>query len=208
MFNHLIGYLMLFVVLLILFFFVFSTTNASTSMFGSHFGLELFLTVLPFIIIAGLLSSILVTLYTYELFSETSLSVYVLSASWMWQCNIGQLYESANTLCPICIDIKLFTSSLDVIHSLSIATIGFKLDSILGRSNVALINIGWKGISAQNCLELCGFGHTLMVSSLISLKEEEVLYYNLVKQIVFQTCKLLGQCLLLLQINLLKWLLC
>ena len=67
-------------------------------------------------------------------------------------------------LLPIYGFIKLFTYSLDVIHSLGFYSLGIKIDAVPGRINLAnSIRLLWKGQYNGKCFELCGQGHLSMM---------------------------------------------
>lgn len=60
---------------------------------------------------------------------------------------------------PVNLPIRLLTTSVDVIHSFTIPSLGFKIDAIPGRINHALIYLLNEGRSYGQCSELCGSSH-------------------------------------------------
>jgi len=63
--------------------------------------------------------------------------------------------------------IRIIISSFDVIHSFGFHSLGFKSDAIPGRLNfVSNLFINISGSYMGYCYELCGLGHTSMLSSL------------------------------------------
>ena len=87
--------------------------------------------------------------------------------------NIKPLYLfdiSVYLILPIWTSIKIYTTSIDVIHSLGLYTFGIKIDAIPGRINLTntlrSFNIGeYRGF----CFELCGQGHSIMLLAGIQL---------------------------------------
>ena len=71
------------------------------------------------------------------------------------------LYIKANN------NVHLIISSLDVIHSFSLPTLGIKIDAIPGRISNVSINGLTKGLYVGYCSELCGSGHAFMPINLI-----------------------------------------
>jgi cytochrome c oxidase subunit 2 len=67
---------------------------------------------------------------------------------------------------PINLPIRLLTSSVDVIHSFTIPSLGLKIDAIPGRINHALIYLFNQGLSYGQCSELCGSSHYNMPISI------------------------------------------
>lgn len=66
----------------------------------------------------------------------------------------------SNLFFPILQSIKLYLSSIDVIHSWGIYSFGTKLDSIPSRLNVASnLELYFQGVHFGFCYELCGSGH-------------------------------------------------
>jgi cytochrome c oxidase subunit 2 len=63
---------------------------------------------------------------------------------------------------PILVPIRLLVSSLDVIHSFFVPSLGVKIDAIPGRLNHASIFLLRPGKFYGQCTELCGSGHAQM----------------------------------------------
>ena len=67
---------------------------------------------------------------------------------------------------PIWSCVKIYCFSLDVIHSLSFYSFGFKLDAIPGRVNLtSSLRPLIKGINRGFCYELCGEQHNSMINA-------------------------------------------
>ena len=68
-------------------------------------------------------------------------------------------------LIPILSTIRCFVFSYDVIHSLGIYSFGIKIDAIPGRFNfTSTIRTLIKGAHYGYCYELCGYGHSTMLT--------------------------------------------
>jgi len=50
----------------------------------------------------------------------------------------------------------------DVLHSLGMPRIGFKLDSVPGRLNSIIADVSRIGVHVGSCYELCGRGHRVI----------------------------------------------
>lgn len=84
-----------------------------------------------------------------------------------------QLLEAGNqTLLPIEIPIRIWISSEDVLHSLTIPSPGLKTDAIPGRLNQTLLTATRPGLYYGQCSEICGPNHSFIpiILELVPLK--------------------------------------
>lgn len=65
-------------------------------------------------------------------------------------------------LLPINVELRLLVSSVDVIHSFAVPSLGVKVDGVPGRTNEVPVFIKRKGIFYGQCSELCGVNHGFM----------------------------------------------
>jgi cytochrome c oxidase subunit 2 len=63
--------------------------------------------------------------------------------------------------------VQLLVSTLDVIHSFSLPSLGIKVDAIPGRINNVTLSSVTKGLYVGYCSELCGSGHAFMPINII-----------------------------------------
>jgi len=74
-----------------------------------------------------------------------------------------RLLEVDNRLVlPILTHIRVLVTSVDVIHSWSVPSLGVKLDAIPGRLNQTDLYIKRVGVFYGQCSELCGVNHAFM----------------------------------------------
>ena len=64
---------------------------------------------------------------------------------------------------PVYSSVKLFLTSMDVIHSFGVNSLGIKMDVIPGTVNTAYIHALLQGEFNGYCYELCGQAHTSML---------------------------------------------
>lgn len=74
---------------------------------------------------------------------------------------------------PVNIPIRLLTTSVDVIHSFTVPSLGLKIDAIPGRINHALIYLFNPGKSFGQCSELCGSSHFNMPISIFGVNSSQ-----------------------------------
>lgn len=80
-------------------------------------------------------------------------------------CNKGdfRLLETDDIfILPINLHLRLIITSMDVLHSFSVPSLGVKIDAIPGRLNKIDIFIYRMGVFYGQCSEICGIGHGFM----------------------------------------------
>nr|AZL93401.1 cytochrome c oxidase subunit 2 [Habroteleia persimilis] len=98
--------------------------------------------------------------YEYPQFKNLSFDSYMLNTL---NNNSFRLLEVDNRLIiPTQIKIRILSTSNDVIHSFTIPSMGFKIDSIPGRMNQTTMFSNYPGIFFGQCSEICGINHSLM----------------------------------------------
>jgi len=58
--------------------------------------------------------------------------------------------------------IQVVATSVDVLHSWSVPSLGIKLDSCPGRLNESMIYLRREGVFYGQCSEICGMNHAFM----------------------------------------------
>jgi cytochrome c oxidase subunit 2 len=95
--------------------------------------------------------------YEYPEFNNYEFDAYILNYE---SLNQFRLLETDNRLIiPFKISIRLIVSSLDVIHSWTIPSLGIKVDAIPGRINQLNLFCIRPGIYFGQCSEICGINH-------------------------------------------------
>nr|AUJ21335.1 cytochrome c oxidase subunit II [Tetragnatha cf. tincochacae DDC-2018] len=145
--------------------------------------LESIWTVLPavFLIVIALPSIRL--LYLMEEYDYPELTIKVLGHQWYWsyeysdigfssfdsymikddEDSIFRLLNVDNCLMmPFKSDIRMVVSSMDVIHSWTIPSLGMKVDAIPGRLNQLSYMFNRVGMFVGQCSEICGANHSFM----------------------------------------------
>nr|QNV11974.1 cytochrome c oxidase subunit II [Formica polyctena]QNV11986.1 cytochrome c oxidase subunit II [Formica rufa] len=63
---------------------------------------------------------------------------------------------------PFNYPIRMLTTSMDVIHSWTVPSLGIKMDSTPGRLNQSLLFMNRPGLFFGQCSEICGMNHSFM----------------------------------------------
>nr|ATJ03024.1 cytochrome c oxidase subunit II [Atta texana] len=178
--------IMIFITILILFI----TFSLMSNQFIHRFLLEnqtieIVWTILPmFILIAMAIPSIKVLYLTDEIFN-VNLTIKAIGHQWYWSyeysdflnidfdsfmiptnqlmLNEFRLLDVDNRcILPYKYPIRILTTSMDVIHSWAVPSLGIKMDSIPGRLNQMLLFMNRPGLFFGQCSEICGMNHSFM----------------------------------------------
>nr|YP_010034077.1 cytochrome c oxidase subunit II [Lasius spathepus]QOW83457.1 cytochrome c oxidase subunit II [Lasius spathepus] len=76
---------------------------------------------------------------------------------------------------PFNYPIRILTTSMDVIHSWTVPSLGIKMDSTPGRLNQSLIYMNRPGLYFGQCSEICGTNHSFMP---IVIESTNFLYFK------------------------------
>lgn len=97
--------------------------------------------------------------YEYSDFSISEFDSFIIPFN---QLNINEfrlLDVDNRCIIPFNYPIRILSTSIDVIHSWTVPSLGIKIDSIPGRLNQSLLIIYRPGIYFGQCSEICGINH-------------------------------------------------
>ena len=192
-FHHTIMYYVIFILIFVCFFlihsiYLFTSKQVPRKIFSSHAN-ELFVPVIPIVILSCLFTPSLRLLYLSENIYTAGLTIRIIGHQWYWTYEYSgehpiffkneidstiihytdlpyghyRLLEVDNSLLlPINLNIRLLITSTDVIHSWSVPSFGIKIDACPGRLNSIFLNIYRSGVYYGQCSELCGINHSFM----------------------------------------------
>lgn len=139
--------------------------------------IEIIWTILPILFIIIIIIHNINIIYNIEINKGyTNKSIKIIGNQWYWLYNnLESRIINFNRIIlvdqPLFINynhnINLLISSLDVIHSFSLPSLGIKIDAIPGRISNIFISGLIKGFYIGFCSELCGSGHAFMPINLI-----------------------------------------
>nr|WOF82967.1 cytochrome c oxidase subunit II [Tetragonisca angustula] len=111
--------------------------------------------------------------YEYPEFNNYEINCYMNNN---FNINQFRLLETDNRLIiPFKISLRLVVSSIDVIHSWTIQSLGIKVDAVPGRINQLNLFSIRPGLFFGQCSEICGINHSFMPIML-----ESTDYYNFI----------------------------
>lgn len=108
--------------------------------------------------------------YEYPQFKNLKFDSFLVNSNILEQNQFRLLDVDHRIIIPNNIKIRILTTSNDVIHSFTIPSIGFKIDSIPGRINQRSFSSFITGIYYGQCSEICGINHRFIpiVAELVS----------------------------------------
>nr|APF47419.1 cytochrome c oxidase subunit II [Microgaster campestris] len=153
--------------------------------------IEIIWTIIPMIILIFMALPSLNILYKLEEIIHPFMTIKILGHQWYWSYEYSDFlniefdsfmlknYMNGNfrlldvdnrLILPKNFNIRGLVSSIDVIHSWTIPSLGVKVDSIPGRMNQFNMLINRSGLFFGQCSEICGLNHSFMPIVLESVK--------------------------------------
>lgn len=97
--------------------------------------------------------------YEYSNFYKLEFSSYIIPTNQINSNDFRLLDVDNRCIIPFNFPIRIITSSIDVIHSWAVPSLGIKIDSTPGRLNQSIIYSTRPGIFYGQCSEICGINH-------------------------------------------------
>lgn len=168
--------------------------------FHENIKLEIFWTVVPFLILIGLAIPATKVLIQMDNTDQSALTIKVVGHQWNWEytyldqdihfySNLATTYAAIHNqvpkgewyllevdrpiVVPVHKKIRFLVTSDDVIHSWWVPELGIKRDAIPGFMHEAWANIEKPGIYRGQCTELCGINHGFMPIEVKAVTEQE-----------------------------------
>lgn len=139
-----------------------------------HIALELTWTIVPALILAALTVLTLQTMSALGQGHREELAVRAVGQTWSWEFQYPGGVTGARVMrIPVGKMVRVEVISRDVIHSFWAPELGGKTDAIPGAVNTAWLQAERPGTYKGQCVEFCGFGHSLMLLEVVALEPEE-----------------------------------
>nr|AOY39827.1 cytochrome c oxidase subunit 2 [Pityogenes trepanatus] len=100
--------------------------------------------------------------YEYSDYKKIEFDSYMIPSNEMNKFNFRLLDVDNRMIVPFNSQIRILTTSADVIHSWAVPSLGVKIDSTPGRLNQMTIFINRTGLFFGQCSEICGANHSFM----------------------------------------------
>ena len=144
--------------------------------------LEIGMTILPALILAGVGVFTFRTVFDLSKTSDTQMVVNVTGQQWWWEYDYpaqpelgitAPIITSGQMIIPVGTKVLLRETSRDVIHSYWIPALNGKRDAVPGRVHTLRLDADKPGIYAGQCTEFCGLSHANMRMETIALSKED-----------------------------------
>jgi cytochrome c oxidase subunit 2 len=142
--------------------------------------LEIALTVLPALILAGIAVPTVVTVFDLAKTSDAQCIVNVTGQQWWWEYDYpagdcggvkitAPIVTSGELVIPAKTNVVLRITSRDVIHSYWIPALNGKRDAVPGRLHTLRMQADQPGLYTGQCTEFCGLSHARMRQAAVAL---------------------------------------
>ncbi|MFN7039019.1 MAG: cytochrome c oxidase subunit II [Alphaproteobacteria bacterium] len=201
-FQHFLHIICVIICLLVLFLLTYvcirfhKSNNPTPSKTSHNSFIEIIWTLIPVVILIGVSIPSLRILYYSNVVKSADMTLKIVGHQWYWEYQYpdhgnfsfdsymisddklqkGQLrlLEVDNrVILPVNTNIRILTTSQDVIHSWAVPSFGIKTDAVPGRINEAWFNVERPGIYYGQCSELCGVGHAFMPIAVEVVSKED-----------------------------------
>lgn len=172
-----------------------ASKNPTPSPVAHHTGLEITWTLIPLGIVALIAFPSFKLLHMMDITPKADLTIKAIGNQWYWtyeypdhniQFDSNILAESQRKpnqprllevdhriVVPVHTNIRLITTSSDVVHSWAVPAFGVKRDSVPGRLNETWFNVRKEGVYYGQCSELCGVRHGFMPIVVEAVSQEK-----------------------------------
>nr|AOY40087.1 cytochrome c oxidase subunit 2 [Scolytinae sp. BMNH 1043104] len=107
--------------------------------------------------------------YEYSDYKNIEFDSYMLPMNDLKKSSFRLLDVDNRLVIPFNTQVRILTSSSDVIHSWAIPSLGVKIDSVPGRLNQSNLMINRPGLLFGQCSEICGANHSFMPITIESI---------------------------------------
>jgi len=138
-----------------------------------HTGLEIVWTVVPLVLF---LSIFYYGWTNYEYMAQApreSMVIKVMARQWNWSFEYPNGKKTKVLFAPLDRPMKLEVRSADVVHGFYVPSFRLKIDAVPARANTTWFQATRPGSYDIECTVICGVDHSLMLSKVIVVPEEE-----------------------------------
>lgn len=167
-----------------IFLYIISTSHPDKYTIDSHL-LETIWTIVPIVILLFIAFPSLYILYLIEEITSPSVTVKVVAHQWYWEYEYSTawspvsfdsyiVHESPSSalfynldvdnrlVLPTLSNVQFLVTSVDVLHSFTVPTLGIKVDACPGRLNYLSTITPFSGVYYGQCSEICGANHSFI----------------------------------------------
>ena len=160
-----------------------------------HTWLEIIWTAIPAIIVVGIAIPSVKLIYFIDQEPQNAMNIKVIGHQWYWSYEypdesiafdsymvedkniqphqIRLLSVDNNLVVPVGVPVSLQLTSMDVLHSWSVPSLGVKKDTVPGRLNQMWLQVDKPGLYYGQCSEICGMNHGFMPIVVEAVSQEQ-----------------------------------
>ncbi|MFM2077059.1 MAG: hypothetical protein RJA49_949 [Actinomycetota bacterium] len=146
--------------------------------------LEIALTILPAIILAGIAVPTVITVFQLDKKDDTECIINVTGQQWWWEYDYATgdcggvkidkpIVTAGELVIPEQTNVLLRITSRDVIHSYWIPALNGKRDAVPGRLHTLRMEADHPGLYTGQCTEFCGLSHARMRQAAVALSQSD-----------------------------------
>ncbi len=164
-----------------------------------HVALEIAWTILPILILLGMVGPSMKLLYMQDRLPETEMTIKVTGNTWYWSYEYPEMADQveafdslllekpdakaagkpyllgtdAPLVVPVNTKVKVLVTSNNNLHSFAVPAFGVKMDAVPGRLNETWFEVLREGTFYGQCSELCGVKHAYMPIEVQAVSKSE-----------------------------------
>jgi len=164
-----------------------------------HVGLEVAWTIIPVLILLGMVGPSMKLLYMQDRLPETEMTIKVTGNTWYWSYEYPEMADQveafdslllekpdaeaagkpyllgtdAPLVVPVNTKVKVLVTSNNNLHSFAVPAFGVKMDAVPGRLNETWFEVLREGTFYGQCSELCGVRHAYMPIEVKAVSKNE-----------------------------------
>ncbi len=173
--------------------------NKKPSKTTHNVALEVIWTIVPLVIVGIILVPSIKLIFYMDKTPDAEITVKAIGHQWYWEyeypdygvtfdsyilnpdqvqdSNLRNLEVDKRVVLPTNVNVRILTTSADVIHSWFVPAFGVKQDSIPGRLRETWVRINKPGVYYGQCAELCGPGHAFMPIAVHAVSKTEFIQW-------------------------------
>ena len=138
-----------------------------------HVGLEILWTTIPLVLFLAIFYYGWTNYEYMRLAPRDSMVVKVTARQWSWSFEYPNGKQSKVLYAPLARPMKLEVRSADVVHGFFVPSFRLKIDAVPSRANTTWFEATKPGAYDIECTVICGVDHSLMLSKVVVVSEEE-----------------------------------
>ncbi len=138
-----------------------------------HLGLEILWTTVPLVLFLSIFYYGWTNFEYMRLAPRDAMAVKVMARQWSWSFEYPNGKQTKVLFAPLGKPMKMEVRSADVIHGFYVPSFRIKIDAVPSRTNTTWFQATKPGSYDIECTVICGNDHSLMLSKVIVVPEEE-----------------------------------